>query len=395
MKFLVDVVNLNADASCLSSSYWLKCLKGGKSSSLYNFFNIYVKLKKKVSLGLTGATVADISEHNPECIELINNNPEIFELLIRPFSHDIALLRTPTGFKKNLETGIKVLSREFHNITNYFLPPEFMLTNEQVKIIMDSNIDGVFINSSRFKPEIKKSIPDKPYILKGILNSRIKCIPFSGKLTNNFLDSLHLYSSSEWNNSILDVKNDNVFSWRDGESAFFLPDGNEREEFWLLNEDKKIERALLKDVINSINFISEEETNSNNNFNSYPIHSFTAWVKESRLLGFLKRVQDIEENLSEIDLFRLFIWLQVINSDILSAVEKESPTIRIKNNVNEAEIANYTIKRSNRGFEGEEYLAILEKNNDECIQDYLKHSKEPHIIKLRSRLHYLEKIVNG
>src|SRR6266516_272399 len=129
MKRMVDVVNFNADASCLSSSSWLAMLQNGDGSLMVQWLRLYVKYGKKVTLGFPGSTVADIVIHNPEAINLINSHPDIFEIVLRPFAHDIALLRLGKGFAVNFESGCRVIMNEFCQVTPWFLPPEFMLTN--------------------------------------------------------------------------------------------------------------------------------------------------------------------------------------------------------------------------------------------------------------------------
>lgn len=71
-KQLVDIINLNADASCLSSKRWLTALSGGKESELFLILNAYVEHDLKVNIGIIGSTLAEIEELNPECIDLIN-----------------------------------------------------------------------------------------------------------------------------------------------------------------------------------------------------------------------------------------------------------------------------------------------------------------------------------
>lgn len=99
---LVDIVNLHSDASCLSSRKWLKCLEYGHDSSLYQLLDNYVKNERKVNLGITGATVKDMIHFNSEAIDKINSHPEIFEIMLRSFSHDLSPLRSCQGFKFNL-----------------------------------------------------------------------------------------------------------------------------------------------------------------------------------------------------------------------------------------------------------------------------------------------------
>jgi hypothetical protein len=391
MPFLVDIVNLNADASCLSSSWWLKMLKGKSDSYFCKWLSAYVKTGKKVSFGLTGATVADISMHNPEAIQLINNNKNIFEIILRPFAHDIALLRSKEGFLLNLETGIKTLKKEFGSFENYFLPPEFMLTNEQVYMLKQHGVDGTFINASRFKNEIKDRLPEKPYRVKGLMNVEMNCIPFTGELTLAYLQGIHFFNADAWN-KVLQKKDSVFFSWRDGESSFFVPYGNEREISWLNSEDKNVQRLFLSEAIGKVEFDNNKNL-KDNHYHYYPVHSFTAWMKEFRMIGFVQKASQAELNLKQFTNEEKALWLQVINSDILSSIEKDSPVISIRLKKDETSSADHTIWRCERGVEGEEFLALLSGNFEKKeAAGYIDHSENPHLIKLKARLQYLNKI---
>ena len=46
---ICDVVNFNADASCLEYNEWLKIIRGGKKSIFCKWLQLYVKNKRKVS----------------------------------------------------------------------------------------------------------------------------------------------------------------------------------------------------------------------------------------------------------------------------------------------------------------------------------------------------------
>ena len=95
-------------------------------------------------------------------------------------------------------------------------------------------------------------------------------------------------------------------------------------------------------------------------FHSYPVHSFQAWFKEFRMLGFLRKVGRLEEFLEELDLNQQLIWLQAIGSDIFSSVEKSSIVVELLDLKPGGGRFEHLITRSERAFEGEEYLAILE-----------------------------------
>lgn len=387
MKKLVDVVNLNADASCLESAQWIAQLEGGRESILYDWLNQYVLQNKKVVLGIPGASLADIFSYNPESIELIKENEQVFEIIVRPFAHDNALLRTRYGFEQNVQFGLKTIKKIFNNYTPFFLPPEFMCNNEQIYLLQKHHIDGIFLHPGRFNPETQDRIPDVPYEVRGVMDSRLKCIPFEPALTKAFLDGIHHYNADKWNAQFSAELSDILFCWRDGESAFLLPDTVAREAAWLENESTEIERCFLKDL--ELQYLKNEELEESY-FRSYPIHSFAPWLREMRMIGFTNKVQKIEELGQDLDREKLLHWLLIINSDILSSVEKSSPVIEIWNREQE-ELEEITLWRTERGFEGEEYLSLLKESGSKAYHSMLM-SEAPHMRKFNARLKLLQSI---
>jgi hypothetical protein len=113
-------------------------------------------------------------------------------------------------------------------------------------------------------------------------------------------------------------------------------------------------------------------------------------MKEFRMLGYVSRLSRLEEQLGHFGDVELTLWLQAINSDVLSAVEKSSPTVTLKRAADRDEQLQFVIYRSERGFEGEEYLVLLEMARragaptKEC-ERFLK-SGQPHAAKLAARL---------
>lgn len=383
MTTLVDIVNFNADASCFSASAWLATLAGGEQSTFCQWLRLYVELGKKVTLGLTGATVADVRAFNPEAIALINAHPEIFELIARPFSHDISLLRSREGFITNLEAGWRVLAASFGRVRKLYLPPEFMLTNEQVALLAQRGYQEVVVNAARFSPELQQRIPTEPYVLRGIGGATIGCLPVLGALTQAYLDSIHQCDAAPWLQAIGAAPA--VRSWRDGESPFLIPDGVPRERAWLASE-RGVERKHLADL--ELQFRASDVLPAMS-FHAYPVHSFTAWMKEFRMLGYVNRLQRLEDSVRDFDDVELGLWLQAINSDVLSAVEKSSPTVTLKQ-LTAAEVFQFVIYRSERGFEGEEYLVLLEclRHSSSMRADYDRFlaSGQPHARKLAARI---------
>ena len=395
MSRLVDVVNFNADASCLSSASWLRSLRGGRHSPFFVWLQGYVQHEKKVTLGIVGGAVADIATFNPEAIELVNRHPEVFELVLRPFAHDVALLRTSAGFLENVCLGRRVIEREFANVVPYFLPPEFMLTNMQVKHLQEAGFEGVFINASRFKEELRRQLPSRPYRVRGVLESELPCIPMEGELTQAYLHALHSWDARRWNDRLLGLSSSDIgFSWRDGESPILIPDGVAREENWLREEARGVERASLREVLANLSFAQSDDLPPEA-WLSYPVHSFAAWLKEFRMLGYVERTRELEESLAQLTPAMRVLWLQAIGSDVLSAVEKNSPhVVLVRSKGAAGESFGYEIRRSDRGFEGEECLAAIElmQRSPTQARELLTRAERPHLIKLRTRLEYVESL---
>jgi len=383
---VVDVVNFNADASCLECDTWFAALNGGINSTFYSWLDLYVKYSKKVVLGIPGATLADIATINPESIDLIRENPAIFELILRPFAHDNALLRTRFGFEKNLEYGIKTLDKLFGVVPKYFLPPEFMLNSEQVLVLENNGIEGTFVNPARFSVEAKNRIPTFSYTIRGVFGSQLNCHSFNGKLTKAFLDGIHFYNSESWNKAVKEEEASVAFNWRDGESAFLIPDTIARESAWLKNESEDIKRVHLNGL--DVDFVQNSNLESTQ-YKGYPFHSFAPWLKEMRMIGYTNKVAKIEEILEELSEDKLFHWLQIINSDILSAVEKDSPNIKLQRSLDNNEVFDFQIWRTERAFEGEEYLTLLKQSEKENgYQKYLN-GNSGHLKKFKLRMSFL------
>jgi hypothetical protein len=389
MTAIVDIVNFNADASCLAAGRWLQALEGRGESELCQWLSTYIQTAKKTSLGFTGASLADIIHFNPEAVDLVRGNPDIFEIILRPFSHDVGLLRSNSGFRVNLDLGIRICSNTFTNVTPVFLPPEFMLKAEQIDVLQQSNIQATLINPDRFSEEGRRFIEESPYFVNGVLDSKLLCLPAAGSLTNAYLACIQRLDTGIWSQAVLNQGRARTFLWRDGESSFLLPDGVRRERFWLESEDSQLEREFVRDALKDC----PKGGPSRNGLVPYPTHSFNAWMKEFRMLGFVQRVAAIETRVTSLDSLQLTLLLQAMNSDILSAVEKESPKIRLRSIDSRYEFE-FTINRSSRGLEGEDFIAMVENDSQERVKQYLQSSSQSHILKVRARWKAIERLMS-
>ena len=382
MNCLIDVVNFNADASCLSSKNWIKIISGGKKSDFYKWLELYVTYNRRVNLGIIGASICDIAYYCPEAIELIESNTSTFNVLTRPFSQDNSLLRHRESFTKNLHFGVNITNLFFSNISTAFLPPEFMLLSEQISILKDSGFKSLFVNSYRLPNNMASKIPNVPFFIKGLKSSNIVCFPVDGSLTAHYLNSIHNYEFSIFNNLI--NENDQSILWRDGESIFLVPDGIDREEQWLKSEKYKriwIDNYYYEDI-------------KNDDLYTYPAHSFLAWMEEFKMFGYLRRVDSIEKKITDLNVEQITLWLQIINSDILSSVEKKDVVIEIVDKLSKKRL-NYTIERKNRGYEGEEFLCVLEDLliGDRKYMDEFLATSLPHSLKYIARYKILKKVL--
>jgi len=381
MSRLIDIVNFNADASCLNSTEWLSILRGGLSSRFCRWLALYVRHRKRMVLGITGATVSDLAAHNPEAITIVRTDPEIFQVILRPYSHDLSLLRTPNGFRFNVAAGYTVLREAFGSVVNYYLPPEFMLLSEQITALSTMGAKATFINPKLHTSEFALRIPKRPYMVQGIMGQKLGCIPVNGELTGAYLRAIQLWETEEWN-GMMQAEDRTSRLWRDGESPFLLPDGIEREEFWLTNcvaEREHLGNEQYDTVI------------ADDLYYSYPRPSFAAWIKEFRMLGFLGRIHDIEKDFRKLPNIGRYLWLLTINSDILSAVEKDSPTVRLRPSKFSNEVRDHRILRSERGHEGEEYLSLLEhclSNGASALE--FEHLTASYFIKAKGRIDHLQ-----
>ncbi len=376
-KTVVDIVNFNADASCLSSSIWLDALQGGTTSKICQWLELFVRNNKKVSLGFTGSTLADIKKFNPDAINIINEKKDIFEIILRPWSHDISLYRTDSLFIYNVELGIRTIKSEFDSVSDYYLAPEFMMTSRQIELISKMGIEAIFINPDRYQNDIKRRIIPTPHIVYGTSESTIKCIAIHGRTTQKYLSSCQLNDPKIWDKFIQDFPDDLIFSWRDGESFLLIPDGLSREEYLLQGESENINRKKLQSL--EINY-EDSSLYDRSYYKSYPIHSFTAWIKEMKMMWYVDRIRKIENNFSKLSDLQITLLLQLINSDILASVEKISPKIKLKI---KGVIEDFIIYRSERGFEGEDYLKLIDDPN-------FRNDSAPHIKKLIARHEYLK-----
>lgn len=401
---LIDVVNFNADASCMSSKKWLKSLENGEDSRFCKLLDNYITNDRKVNLGLTGVTIKDLSAFNPEAIEKINAHPEIFEILLRTFSHDLSPLRNYKGFRLNLEVGLKIVRDNLENTIDVFLQNEIMIRNQQIETLREFGIKALFINPERYSDDVQKQIPKSPFICHGTSNSEILTIPVDDNLILKYLDSLHHNKPKYYWSKLLNESNLNIL-WRDGESALLFPSGIEFEGM-VFNEEKrqKVERLFLSETIAEFQQVAYRRKNSQL-INHFPQLQLDHWLSDFKMIWLLEHLSMIERSIDKLTPILQKLWLLAINSDIPASSEKNSIKIKVHQDVFKIPgddiswdgIIAYerdsvlTLLRSERFFEGEEYLRLFELlvNKELSKSDFItliEKSSEPHIRKVFSRV---------
>lgn len=390
MKRLVDIVNFNADASCLDAGRWLAALAGGEESVLFRWLRLYIDLERPIALGFSGATAADIAGANPESVALIRAHPDIFQIIARPFSHDAALLRSPAGFAANFQLGLQALKRVFGRVAPFYLPPEFMLTPDQMLTLADAGIAVTFVNPSRYTPAQRLRIPNEPYEIRGALGSRLGCVPVDGELTRCYLRSLDVLSCEPWNARLDAIPSDTAFAWRDGESSFMFPHGLDREARWLRDETARVRCHLESHALLPVDAPVQADA-----YRSYPVHSLSAWMKEFRMMGYVRRVWETEQALHDMDATDAGLWLQSITSDVLSSVEKEDVQKCYAHPDHPGLSFSGILLRSERSAEGSDFLLLLERRLRGEDSSYLWSADEPHFVKTRYRIALLEELFDG
>ena len=249
-------------------------------------------------------------------------------------------------------------------------------------------MEGVFVNAERLTPDIRPRIPTQAYWLRGLGGTRLRCLPVAGVLTRDYLDALHNFDAEGWNAGLADRNSDLIVAWRDGESPFLFPRGLEREERWL-TEETGVERRFLSEC--SLTYLNNDELAAEH-LRSYPVHSFLAWMKEFPMIGYLDRLQRQERDLNEFTSLELALWLQAINSDVLSAVEKQSPVVPIRSSQAAGTTSSTRCCVRNVALRARRYLDLLERaraGEKKPIDRFLA-SDEPHGVKFRGRFEYLK-----
>jgi hypothetical protein len=369
---LVDIVNLNADASCLSTKRWLKALKGGIRSELYGILSLYIKADIKITLGIVGSTVAEIEALNPECIALINQHPQNFQILIRPFIHSLSILWSNETFSYNYQLGKRYIESQFKNSINWHLPPEFAMRNSHIYELKKLKCEGTFIHPKRVKKGMKSTLPSGVFTLKSIQNTKIQCINFTENFDTYYLDQIQVFRSS------ISFKEDTIYGWRDGESPLFLPKSIQREEIFIENSKKDFNRVFLSEALDQDN-IQDKPT-----IHSYPQNSLTPWLGNFRLFWFNTEIKNIEKKFKQISKKKQIIFLNLLNSDILSSTEKNDVTVALKH-LDNSSTSSYTIKRKERNLDAEEILFIVNNFSEHQIEEYIENATSKFFIKIRAR----------
>jgi hypothetical protein len=375
MKHVLDVVNLNPDASCLESDEWINILNGPDKKFLA-WLKLFVKNNSPVLFGICGSALADIKSFAPDAIIFMKDHPDIFHFTVRPFSHASSYLLTHELVELNLNLGIKAHDFLKLPVEDIFLPPEFMVTTFDLSLLNSKNIRSIFLNPARFN----MALDQKTIRLK--MKSQFKSIEgvlIQPENTHDYLKVLQLGNiDNEKNKSLSGL----TVRWRDGESWMLLPDGLERESRFIEWKSQQEKTINCKDFQTQINKLKTKD------IKWYPRHQLTKWTGSGKMSDVCVSLQSLmkKPNLVK-NLPYLNKLLYAIGSDVLSSVEKDSvkvPLIDFKTST----MKDYLIERGSRHIEGEIIIMdLLQIANVDYPTGLLN--------KLEARESFLEKLVES
>lgn len=377
---LVDVINFNSDASCLSSERWLKSLSGGRTSELFRILACYVEQRQKINLGFVGSTLSEVILLNPECIELINNYPNVFEIIYRPYIHSLSILWRDETFKRNFNLGRELTDRTFHNIVNWYLPPEFALRNSQLFTLANEEV-GTFIHPKRTKKRPSSSLVEGYGHIVGIHNSKIAYLGFAEFFDKYYLDILQKYHSE------ISFEQKTIIGWRDGESPLLLPNSVSREEYFVDHSSQRFERIFLSDLNTSSDFQYE------NRIVSYPQNSLLPWMGGFRLYWYIQEVKDLERNFEKLSSLNKMLFMFLLNSDILSCTEKTDVQIEIVKHQGDSVVESIFLPRIEKNLDAEEILYLVKNVDNSLTLNAIKEKIGGDLsIRLNARIKSLKKL---
>jgi len=403
MSVLIDIVNFNSDASCLSSYKWMKSLGGGKNSRLCKMLDNYIRFKRKVNVGFTGMTVKDMACFNPEATEKINNHPEVFQILLRTYSHDLSPLRDNKGFVLNLDMGLSAIKSNFKNTTDIFLQNEIIVRNRGIEELARKGIRAIFINRDKYGPDLKFRIPRQSFYFYGINDAKMLTIPFSENLTFAYLAQLHGAEPFSLWRKLIERDNTNIL-WRDGESALLFPGGIELEgKLFERERDSKIQTAHISEKMNDFCKCAEKKPQAYQvkHFPGYPL---THWLSDFKMFSIFQTIGIVERDIDKCSPLLQRLWTMGISSDIFSS-GKMSIRIKVHKDVfkvSEDDIswegvvadrkrAELMLLRAEKYFEAEQCLDLLTKLLNENISEsefvsIVQKSQDPYFKKIYSRV---------
>lgn len=345
MNRILDVVNLNADASCLDSKAWIDCLKSPDKPML-RWLESFVKSKSAVLFGVCGSTLADIKHFLPSAIDLVRNHPEIFRFTVRPFSHAASYFLTPHIRELNLELGIATHKLLGLTLEPVYLPPEFMVTHHDIILMEKNNVDYIFINPNRFERRFNENALTVKFSQQ---SNQLMGLLTDPNETKSYLSNIQTGDSPIRNQNVPRTK----ICWRDGESWLLIPDGLQRECFFIESRSKK------EHVINWSDFTNEINSSKNQDIKFYPRHPLTKWTGSDKLIDLHRDISSLS-NSDELanDYEALNKFLYVISSDVFSSVEKADVEIQLRCLKSRKHFA-HLIERKARHLEAEQILLNL------------------------------------
>lgn len=367
---MLDLINFNADASCLPRHTWRHCLSSGQ---FHNHIQSYSLTSQPFLIGFTGLTLVDISLHSPATLDLLNNSPNIRHV-VRPLVHSL-----PKGMSLNLRhlnivLGYAILLRLINRdlIEPAYLPPEFFFRVDEIPSLHSVGCKYLFHCIHRSNMEKRPYSGLQICTLNSPDGSSLQSIQLDSSFSHAYLSSLQLHHALDDQHGIL---------WRDGESPLLIPNGIDRERWFLSNSGP---RTTFQQYL-SIPLHAPPVS-----LGYYPLSPLAPWTGDQSNFWFYEIASSLRDsyNLNKpLSPLQVLLVLFSYSSDLVASAAKIDVQIRLKHDPQSDSTFAYTIHRDQRAAEAEliDYLSTILTVNDSDLP-LISHECFPAYTHLKDRL---------
>jgi hypothetical protein len=330
---MFELVNFNGDASCLKRADFIHALK---SNEILKWLHLYDISANPVSIGFTGTSLSDLA--------LFSRSP-VIESVARPFVHAISAYMPPILSSINILLGHFVERLLLERPLTCFLPAEFSLRMHDILTLCDLGFTSTFHRYSPFlvPTSIDSSCQFSNTPFYPLLSLQHPC---GSSLLSLSIDPL---GTAQYHNTVqlLNPESPTSSIWRDGESFLFLPNGLDREKYYLNVRKPCLHTHSFINLCSHINLPS---------LDYYPLRPLDPWIGDYSNKWFTNICTSLQASLlstDRCDIYSLLIILLAQSSDLLASVSKPNVTVKLCSISESESFFDYTIFRDHRTSEAE------------------------------------------